>query len=119
MVTRCEIHHGNTGGVYIHDHGRGTFYGNKVHSNNFAGVWITGKSEPTIRSNDIYNGRQGGIYMFHEGRGLIEENNIHGNALAGIQIRSGSEPLVRRNRIHDGLHGGIYVVSMRYHKSAE
>ena len=48
-VVRCEIHHGQTGGVYVHDNGRGQFIENKIHSNNFAGVWITSNSDPTIR----------------------------------------------------------------------
>lgn len=106
---RCEIHHGQTGGVYVHENGRGQFLVNKIHSNNFAGVWITSNSNPTIRRNDIYNGHQGGVYIFGEGRGLIEHNNIHGNALAGIQIRTNSDPIVRHNKIHHGQHGGIYV----------
>lgn len=58
----------------------------QIHSNNFAGVWITSNSNPTIRRNEIYNGHQGGVYIFGEGRGLIEHNNIYGNALAGIQV---------------------------------
>lgn len=48
-VVRCEIHHGQTGGVYVHENGRGQFIENKIHSNNFAGVWITSNSDPTIR----------------------------------------------------------------------
>ncbi|GIY79075.1 f-box only protein 11 [Caerostris extrusa] len=108
-VVRCEIHNGQTGGIYVHENGRGQFIENKIHSNNFAGVWITSHSNPTIRRNEIYNGHQGGVYIFGEGRGLIEHNNIYGNALAGIQIRTNSDPIVRYNKIHHGQHGGIYV----------
>ncbi len=110
-VVKCEIHHGQTGGIYVHENGRGQFIENRIHSNNFAGVWITSNSDPTIRKNEIYNGHQGGVYIFGEGRGLIEYNNIHGNALAGVQIRTNSNPIVRHNKIHHGQHGGIYVVS--------
>lgn len=85
-VVHCEIHHGQTGGIYVHESGLGQFIDNKIHSNNFAGVWITSNSNPTIRRNEIYNGHQGGVYIFGEGRGLIEHNNIYGNALAGIQV---------------------------------
>ncbi|RVE54326.1 hypothetical protein evm_001153 [Chilo suppressalis] len=108
-VVHCEIHHGQTGGIYVHESGLGQFIDNKIHSNNFAGVWITSNSNPTIRRNEIYNGHQGGVYIFGEGRGLIEHNNIYGNALAGIQIRTNSDPIVRHNKIHHGQHGGIYV----------
>lgn len=40
-VVHCEIHHGQTGGIYVHESGLGQFIDNKIHSNNFAGVWIT------------------------------------------------------------------------------
>uniref|UniRef100_A0A1I7XHY1 Beta_helix domain-containing protein n=1 Tax=Heterorhabditis bacteriophora TaxID=37862 RepID=A0A1I7XHY1_HETBA len=89
---------------------RGQFMENRIYANAFAGIWITGSSDPTIRKNEIYSGQQGGVYIFGDGRGLIEQNNIYGNALAGIQIRTCSDPIVRLNKIHDGLHGGIYVV---------
>uniref|UniRef100_A0A3Q2P145 F-box protein 11a n=1 Tax=Fundulus heteroclitus TaxID=8078 RepID=A0A3Q2P145_FUNHE len=112
-VVRCEIHHGQTGGIYVHEKGRGQFIENKIYANNFAGVWITSNSDPTIRGNAIFNGNQGGVYIFGDGRGLIEGNDIYGNALAGIQIRTNSCPIVRHNKIHDGQHGGIYVVNLR------
>jgi hypothetical protein len=49
-VVRCEIHHGQTGGIYVHEKGRGQFIENKIYANNFAGVWVTSNSDPTIRS---------------------------------------------------------------------
>ncbi|UYV74626.1 FBXO11 [Cordylochernes scorpioides] len=135
-VVHCKIHHGQTGGIYVHESGRGQFIENKIHSNNFAGVWITSQSNPTIRRNEIYNGHQGGVYIFGEGRGLIEHNNIYGkstllvpwclepshekgqglieenevyaNTLAGVWITTGSIPVLRRNRIHSGKQVGVY-----------
>ena len=53
-VVRCEIHHGQTGGIYVHEKGRGQFIENKIYANNFAGVWITSNSDPTIRSGHIH-----------------------------------------------------------------
>lgn len=91
--------------------GRGQFINNKIYANTYAGVWITGESNPTLRDNEIYGGLQGGVYFFANGRGVLEKNNIHGNTLAGVQIRTGSNPIIRDNEIHHGLHGGIYVVS--------
>lgn len=79
-VVHCEIHHGQTGGIYVHENGLGQFIDNRIHSNNFAGVWITSNSNPTIRRNEIYNGHQGGVYIFGEGRGLVEHNNIYGES---------------------------------------
>lgn len=37
-VVKCEIHHGQTGGIYVHENGLGQFIENKIHSNNFAGM---------------------------------------------------------------------------------
>lgn len=36
-VVKCEIHHGQTGGIYVHENGLGQFIENRIHSNNFAG----------------------------------------------------------------------------------
>lgn len=55
-VVRCEIHHGQTGGIYVHEKGRGQFIENKIYANNFAGVWITSNSDPTIRYLHIIMG---------------------------------------------------------------
>jgi len=50
-VVKCDIHDGLTGGVYIHENGRGQFLENRIYNNNFAGIWITSNSDPTIRSD--------------------------------------------------------------------
>lgn len=39
-VVKCEIHHGQTGGIYVHENGLGQFIENRIHSNNFAGNYI-------------------------------------------------------------------------------
>ena len=93
--------------------GRGQFIENKIYANTYAGVWITGESNPTLKDNEIHSGLQGGVYFFGGGRGVLENNKIHGNTLAGVQIRTGSDPIIRNNEIHHGLHGGIYVVSFK------
>lgn len=36
-VVKCDIHHGQTGGIYVHENGLGQFIENRIHSNNFAG----------------------------------------------------------------------------------
>lgn len=47
-VVKCEIHHGQTDGVYVHENGQGQFIQNQIHSNNYVGVRITSNSDPTI-----------------------------------------------------------------------
>ena len=69
-VVKCEIHHGQTGGIYVHESGRGQFVENKIHSNNFAGVWITSNSDPTIRY--VINN----IWLSHKVNKMPESINI-------------------------------------------
>lgn len=38
-VVKCDIHHGQTGGIYVHENGLGQFIENRIHSNNFAGLF--------------------------------------------------------------------------------
>lgn len=39
-VVKCDIHHGQTGGIYVHENGLGQFIENRIHSNNFAGKTV-------------------------------------------------------------------------------
>lgn len=39
-VVKCDIHHGQTGGIYVHENGLGQFIENRIHSNNFAGELV-------------------------------------------------------------------------------
>lgn len=58
--------------------GYGQFVQNRVYGNTYAGVWVTGESDPTLKDNEICDGQQGGVYFFGGGRGLLEGNSIHG-----------------------------------------
>ncbi|CAJ0925260.1 unnamed protein product, partial [Mesorhabditis belari] len=51
-VVRCEVHHGLTGGIYVHE----------------KGVWIKTDSHPILRRNKIYDGRDGGVCIFNKVR---------------------------------------------------
>ena len=55
--------------------GYGQFIQNRVYGNTYAGVWVTGESDPTLKDNEICDGQQGGVYFFG---GLLEGNSIHG-----------------------------------------
>ena len=61
-----------------HMKGYGQFIQNRVYGNTYAGVWVTGESDPTLKDNEICDGQQGGVYFFGGGRGLLEGNSIHG-----------------------------------------
>lgn len=49
-VVKCDIHHGQTGGIYVHENGLGQFIENRIHSNNFAGKC---SATPSISSSSL------------------------------------------------------------------
>uniref|UniRef100_A0A8D1AC36 Right handed beta helix domain-containing protein n=1 Tax=Sus scrofa TaxID=9823 RepID=A0A8D1AC36_PIG len=110
-VVRCEIHHGQTGGIYVHEKGRGQFIENKIYANNFAGVWITSNSDPTIRY--LYINIDGNCFFNFKGQGVIEENEVYSNTLAGVWVTTGSTPVLRRNRIHSGKQVRLFWTLVR------
>lgn len=56
VIIVCS-HHGQTGGIYVHERGRGQFMENRIYSNAFAGIWVTSQSDPSIRKNEIFTGQ--------------------------------------------------------------
>lgn len=94
-VVRCEIHHGQTGGIYVHEKGRGQFIENKIFANNFAGVWITSNSDPTIRS------------VWTESLELKSGQHSNLSDYSGSQICCSVQN--RGNAIFNGNQGGVYI----------
>ena len=41
IVRHNKIHHGQHGGIYVHEKGQGLIENNEVYANTLAGVWIT------------------------------------------------------------------------------
>ena len=60
IVRHNKIHHGQHGGVYVHEKGQGLIEENEVYANSLAGVWITNGSTPVLRRNRIHSGKQVG-----------------------------------------------------------
>lgn len=58
IVRHNKIHHGQHGGIYVHEKGQGLIEENEVYSNTLAGVWITTGSTPVLRRNRIHSGKQ-------------------------------------------------------------
>lgn len=101
-VTECEIHHGMSGGICIHEDATGQFLKNRLHHNEFLAIWISEGANPIVRKNEIFDGKHGGIFVHRYGKGLIEENKVYGNELAGIFVDTGAEPWIRNNHVHSG-----------------
>lgn len=79
--------------------GYGQFVQNRVYGNTYAGVWVTGESDPTLKDNEICDGQQGGVYFFGGGRGLLEGNSIHGELGRGGRRRQGSGGREKERRL--------------------
>lgn len=87
--------------------GYGQFVQNRVYGNTYAGVWVTGESDPTLKENEICDGQQGGVYFFGGGRGLLEGNSIHGELKeeGGERVDGGNRE-VGGGKTEEGREGG-------------
>lgn len=56
-VVKCDIHHGQTGGIYVHENGLGQFIENRIHSNNFAGLYCVALHCNSIECEMVGNKR--------------------------------------------------------------
>lgn len=63
IVRHNKIHHGQHGGIYVHEKGQGLIEENEVYANTLAGVWITTGSTPVLRRNRIHSGKQVSLNM--------------------------------------------------------
>ena len=60
--------------VHIVSQGYGQFLENHIHCNTYAGVWVTGESEPTLKDNEVCDGQQRDVYTSLEmGRVFLKE----------------------------------------------
>lgn len=87
IVRHNKIHHGQHGGIYVHEKGQGLIEENEVYANTLAGVWITTGSTPVLRRNRIHSGKQVGVYFYDNGHGKLEDNDIFNHLYSGVQIR--------------------------------
>lgn len=87
IVRHNKIHHGQHGGIYVHEKGQGLIEENEVFANTLAGVWITTGSTPILRRNRIHSGKQVGVYFYDNGHGKLEDNDIFNHLYSGVQIR--------------------------------
>lgn len=87
IVRHNKIHHGQHGGIYVHEKGAGLVEENEVYANTLAGVWITTGSTPVLRRNRIHSGKQVGVYFYDNGHGKLEDNDIFNHLYSGVQIR--------------------------------
>ncbi len=87
IVRHNKIHHGQHGGIYVHEKGQGLIEENEVYANSLAGVWITTGSTPVLRRNRIHSGKQVGVYFYDNGHGRLEDNDIFNHLYSGVQIR--------------------------------
>jgi parallel beta-helix repeat protein len=108
-LRRNRIHNGTQSGVFVYQHGRGTFEDNEIFGHAFSGVEIKEGGNPTLRRNQIRNCRGNGVYVNESGLGTVEDNEISGNGKAGVKVAQGGKAAVRRNRINNNAYKGVWV----------
>ena len=86
---------GETGGIYVHERGKGEFLDNRIYGNSFAGIWITSQSDPIIRFVSSW------MKMFK----LVFRKFYWFYATS----RNPTTNTCRNNEIYGGCQGGVYV----------
>jgi parallel beta-helix repeat protein len=118
-LRRNHIHDNLLEGVHVDANGLGTLEDNDIAANGFsgtgtgigfAGVAITDRSNPTLRSNQIHDNKQSGVSVHANGLGTLEDNDITANGFCGVMIMAASRPTVRSNRINRNALYAVWVV---------
>jgi parallel beta-helix repeat protein len=108
-ISRCKIHSGKDGGIYIYKKGQGIVEDCDIFANTPSGVEITEEANPTIRRCKIHDSKQSGIVVSQKGQGIVEDCDIFANTLSSVQITEEANPTIRRCKIRDGKQSGILV----------
>jgi parallel beta-helix repeat protein len=114
----CQIHDGIIG-IIVHDNGQGTVEDCDIfrisvsedeRTEAFAGIDISGNSNPVIQNCQIHDGKSG-INIYKNGQGVIKDCSLFNNNFPGIQINEGGNPVIQKCKIYDGKSAGILIDS--------
>jgi hypothetical protein len=105
-VTNCRLRAGGNSGIFVHDHGAGTFSGCDVSGHREAEMAVSRNGAPVVRKCALHGGSVG-LLLTQEAGGDFEECDVAANSRAGVAIATGSNPTLRRCRIRS--NGGVGV----------
>lgn len=108
-LSRCRIHDGKAGGVFVYDKGQGTLADSEICANAKAGVEISEGGSLTLRRCRIHDGKAAGVVVWGSSQGTLEDNEIFANAYAGISISEGGGSALRRNTISKNGWEGVWI----------
>ncbi len=89
---------------------------NIIKNNQGTGIYVAGKkAAPEIIGNKIYSNQGAGIGNEHYSHARIADNECYANTLAGIGIRRQAAPLLENNRLH---HNGMAGIGVQHKNSS-
>lgn len=84
--------------------------GNKIYSNQGAGIGNEHSSKAKIQGNECYNNTGAGIGIRHQAAPLLENNTCHHNEMAGVGIQhKNTFPILKNNQCYLNKLAGIGV----------
>lgn len=108
-LSRCRIHDGKAGGVFVYEKGQGTLEDSEICANAKAGVEISDGGSLTLRRCRIHDGKATGVVVWGNSQGTLEDNEIVANAYAGVSISEGVNAALRRNTISRNGWEGVWI----------
>jgi F-box protein 11 len=109
LVRHCTILNGQGTGIFVFDHGHGTFEGCTIANNAKGGVSIAKGANPVLIGCDIHDNRGAGILAHNQGRGIFDGCEVFAQHHCGIAVLGGSVVQVQKCTIRDNATCGIIV----------
>jgi hypothetical protein len=95
----CTLRGSRGPGLFVFNHGHGTFRGCLLTGNSKGGVVLSKGANPTLVACEIRDNRSAGIQVIEYGRGTFVDCKVEGNELTGIEVQSGGNPLLQRCKL--------------------
>jgi F-box protein 11 len=108
IVRNNVIHRCLKSAIVVFDHAQGTLEENDISDNDAFGVVIQGDANPVLRANRIHENEYGGVFA-DGGRGELDDNTIFNNRAEGVLIANRANPVLRNNQIQKNAKAGVYL----------
>jgi F-box protein 11 len=105
LFRSCTLHGAAGPGLFVFNHGHGTFKNCIIAGNAMDGVSIAKAANPTLVECAIRDNKSSGILVADYGRGSFTACEVVNNAGAGIEVTTSGNPLLQRCRL--GYNGRV------------
>jgi hypothetical protein len=108
LFRSCTLHGASGPGLFVFDHGHGTFKNCLIAGNAKDGVSIAKAANPTLIDCAIRDNQASGILVAEYGRGSFTSCEVTNNNGAGLEVTTGGNPLLQRCRLgYNGSFGAF------------